>query len=163
MDSIDFSAPAVTLATGQTIDCDLVVGADGLRSKCRELYLGHADPPQNSGDLAYRILVRASDIRKDPELAGLAETPMLNIWMGPRAHAVCYLLKGGDLYNIVLICPDDLPPGVAQQAADLDELRAIFQTWDPRLQKLLGLVQQTFKWKLEVDAPTLLCRAAGRC
>ncbi|KAF8537013.1 hypothetical protein BDD12DRAFT_848640 [Trichophaea hybrida] len=149
VNAIDFSAPSVTLATGQTINCDLVVAADGLKSKCRELYLGHADPPHNTGDLAYRILVKASDMRKDPDLAQLAEVPVINYWMGPGAHAVCYLLKGGELYNIVLICPDNLPEGVALQNADLDELRGIFATWDIRLQKLLELVQQTFKWKLQ--------------
>jgi salicylate hydroxylase len=149
VNAVDFSAPSVTLATGETINCDLVVAADGLKSKCRELYLGHADPPHNTGDLAYRILVKASDMKKDPELAKLTEVPMINYWMGPGAHAVCYLLKGGELYNIVLICPDNLPEGVALQDADLQELRDIFATWDTRLQKLLELVQQTFKWKLQ--------------
>jgi salicylate hydroxylase len=146
---IDFAAPSVALSTGKVLHCDLVVAADGLKSRCRELYLGHPDPPHNTGDLAYRILVKAEDMRKDPALAELIKTPVINYWMGPGSHAVCYLLKGGELYNIVLICPDNLPPGVAQQEADLDELTQIFKTWDPRLQKLLGLVQQTFKWKLQ--------------
>lgn len=150
VNEIDFSAPSVTLATGVTMTCDLVVAADGLKSKCRELYVGHADPPHNTGDLAYRILVKASDMKKDPDLAQLTEVPVINYWMGPGAHAVCYLLKGGELYNIVLVCPDNLPEGMAQQDADLQELRDIFATWDIRLQKLLELVQKTFKWKLQV-------------
>lgn len=152
----------MTLATGQTVACDLVVGADGLKSKCRELYLGHADPPRDTGELAYRILIRASDMRKDPELARMAEVPTVGFWMGPRAHAVCYPLKG-ELFNIVLACPDNLPPGVDQQTADLGEMHAFFKTWDPRLQKLLGLVQHAFKWKLQVGLPPLLPCAAGRC
>lgn len=101
-------------------------------------------------------------MRKDPDLAELTTVPMINYWLGPSAHAVCYLLKGGEVYNIVLICPDNLPEGVAQEAADLDELSAIFETWDPRLQKLLGLVQQTFKWKLQVRFAPPLC-ARWRC
>jgi len=150
VNAIDFSAPSVTLATGRTITCDLVIAADGLKSKCRELYVGHADPPHNTGDLAYRILIKASDMKKDPGLAQLTEVPVINYWMGPGAHAVCYLLKGGELYNIVLVCPDNLPEGLALQDADLQELRNIFATWDVRLQKLLELVQKTYKWKLQV-------------
>ncbi|KAA8910288.1 hypothetical protein FN846DRAFT_555513 [Sphaerosporella brunnea] len=149
VNAIDFEAPSVTLATGETLTADLVIAADGLKSKCRELYLGHADPPHNTGDLAYRILVKASDMRKDPDLAKLTEFPVINYWLGPQSHAVCYLLKGGELYNIVLICPDNLPEGMAQQNADLEELKALFANWDVRLQKLLGLIQQTFKWKLQ--------------
>jgi salicylate hydroxylase len=89
-------------------------------------------------------------MRKDADLAKLIEVPVINYWLGPQSHAVCYLLKGGELYNIVLICPDNLPEGVALQNADLEELHALFATWDPRLQKLLAMVQQTSKWKLQV-------------
>ncbi|KAI5777577.1 hypothetical protein EDC01DRAFT_759834 [Geopyxis carbonaria] len=147
--AIDFSKPSVTLATGETIECDLVVAADGLKSKCRELFLGHADPPRLTGDLAYRIIVKAEDMKKDPVLEPLTRVPVINYWMGPDSHAVCYLLQGGGLYNIVLICPDNLPADTAVVDADIGELRGLFANWDIRLQRLLGLVQQTFKWRLQ--------------
>lgn len=62
---------------------------------------------------------------------------------------VCYLLKGGGLYNIVLACPDDLPELVSTQKADLKEMRERFEGWDPRLTLLLSLVQETSKWRLQ--------------
>ena len=104
-------------------------------------------PPHLTGDLAYRIVVKASDMKAHPGLRDLAEKPAINYWLGPSAHVVCYLLRSGDLYNIVLICPDDQRTDTAQ--ADLQEMRAIFKKWDPKLQILLGLVQESSRWRLQ--------------
>lgn len=159
VDAIDFDTPVVYLAGSgdgkedeedRRIKCDVVVAADGLKSRCRELLVGHADPPHDTGDLAYRILVRAENMRRDPLLAPLAATPHINYWMGPDCHAVCYLLKGGGLYNIVLIAPDNLPrDGPSTAPADLAEMHALFDGWDPALRRLLTLTEATAKWRLQ--------------
>lgn len=146
---IDFENPSIHLKNKPEFHADLVLGADGLKSTCRESFLGHPNPPCLTGDLAYRIIVKASDMRKHPDLRDLAEKPAINYWMGPDAHAVCYLLKGGDLYNIVLICPDNLPERVSTAKADVQEMRDFFEKWDPKLKTLLGLVQETSKWRLQ--------------
>lgn len=130
-------------------DADVIIGADGLKSVCREQMLGHADPPHFTGDLAYRIVVKAEDMKKHDSLRELVEHPSINHWMGPHSHVVCYLLKGGGLYNIVLACPDDLPELVNTAKADLKEMRERFEGWDPRLTLLLSLVQETSKWRLQ--------------
>jgi salicylate hydroxylase len=72
---------------GQKYKADLVVGADGINSKCREILLGHEDPPLLTGDLAYRLLLNTEDMMKDPELRGFVEDPQVNYWIGPDAHA----------------------------------------------------------------------------
>jgi salicylate hydroxylase len=95
--------PKVTVQGGKVYTADLVIGCDGLRSVCREALVGHADPPHETGDIAYRILVPAEDMKPYPELHEFLEQPNINFWMGPEGHAVCYLLKGGNLYNIVLL------------------------------------------------------------
>jgi salicylate hydroxylase len=95
--------PTVTVKGGKTYTADLVVGCDGLRSVCREALVGHSDPPYETGDIAYRILVSADEMKKHPELHELLNEPAINVWMGPEGHVVCYLLKGGNLYNIVLM------------------------------------------------------------
>lgn len=146
---IDFDTPAVQIAGRDDFKADVILGADGLKSKCREALLGHADPPRLTGDLAYRIVVKADDMKKHPLLKQLAEKPQINYWMGPDAHAVCYLLKGGGVYNIVLCCPDNLPPSVPSATADLQEMRDFFKDWDPRLRALLSIVQESSKWRLE--------------
>ena len=147
--NIDFAKPSLQLRDKPDFHADIILGADGLKSVCREVLLGHSDPPRLTGDLAYRVIVKAEDMRKHAELRDLADRPAINYWMGPSAHAVCYLLQGGGLYNIVLICPDNLPEMVNSQKADLQELRTFFENWDPKLKKLLGLIQETSKWRLQ--------------
>ena len=147
--AIDFEKPSVQLKNKPEFYADLIIGADGLKSKCRELFLGHSDPPRLTGDLAYRIVVKAEDMKKHQDLRDLVEQPAINLWMGPLGHVVCYLLKEGGLYNIVLICPDNLPELVNTAKADLQEMRAFFKCWDPKLKTLLGLVQETSKWRLQ--------------
>ena len=146
---VDFEKPSLHLKDKPEFHADLILGADGLKSICREELLGHPDPPHLTGDLAYRIIVKAEDMKKHPDLVDLVEKPVINYWMGPDAHAVCYLLKGGGLYNIVLICPDNLPEMVNTAKADLQEMRDFFEKWDPKLKTLLGLVQETSKWRLQ--------------
>ncbi len=146
---IDFETPSLHLKDKPKFHADIILGADGLKSICREALLGHSDPPHLTGDLAYRIIVKAEDMKKHPDLVDLVEKPAINYWMGPDAHAVCYLLKGGGLYNIVLICPDNLPEMVNTAKADVQEMRDFFEKWDPKLKTLLGLVQETSKWRLQ--------------
>jgi salicylate hydroxylase len=101
---VDFNfPPRVTTYDGRTYSADLIVGCDGLRSISREALVGHRDPPHETGDIAYRILVPADQMKPHPELTEFLESPNINFWMGPDGHAVCYLLKGGNLYNIVLL------------------------------------------------------------
>lgn len=147
--NVDFEKPSIQLADKTEFHADVVLGADGLKSVCREVLLGRPDPPCFTGDLAYRIIIKAEDMKKYPNLRELVEQPAINYWMGPHSHVVCYLLKGGGLYNIVLVCPDNLPTLENTAKADLEEMRDIFKHWDPTLKALLGLVQETTKWRLQ--------------
>ncbi|KAK4694659.1 hypothetical protein P7C71_g2961, partial [Lecanoromycetidae sp. Uapishka_2] len=146
--SIDFDRALIRRRDKPDFQADLIIGADGLKSICRESLLGHTDPPHLTGDLAYRIVIKAEDMKKHPDLRDLAEKPAINYWMGPYGHVVCYLLQGGGLYNIVLICPDNLPEMLNTVKADLQEMRDFFEGWDPKLKTLLGMVQETTKWRL---------------
>lgn len=143
--------PRAILANGDEITADMIVGCDGIKSRTREILQNRPDPPVDTGDFAYRILVPASQMREHPELLDLVAGDMspLNYWMGPDQHVVCYLLKGADLYNIVLICPDDLPKDSNVAKGDVAEMRAAFSKWDPRLQKLLSLIKECAKWRLQ--------------
>lgn len=83
----DEKSAAVVLADGTTRTADLVVGADGINSRCREIMLGKKDPPTPTGDLAYRLLLSTKEMMKDPELRSFIEDPQVNYWLGPDAHA----------------------------------------------------------------------------
>ncbi|PNS14039.1 Kynurenine 3-monooxygenase [Sphaceloma murrayae] len=143
----DFSACEVTFANGEKERGDLLVAANGLWSPTRAAFFGRPSPPLPTGDLAYRILLRMEDIH-DEELRSFASIPRVCLWAGPGGHVIYYPLKDNTLCNIVLLVPDDLPEGVAKTEGDLDEMKAIFESWDPRLQKFLSMVERVDKWKL---------------
>lgn len=141
----------VVLSGGEEFVTDLVVGADGINSKLREILMGKPDPPTPTGDLAYRLLLNTADMLEDPELATFVTQPQVNYWMGPDAHAVNYVLKGGKLFNMVLLVPDDMPVGGANTlAGDVVEMRAMYKDWDPRIPKLLSLCDSVYKWRLQI-------------
>lgn len=119
-----------TEAGGRGHVADLVVGADGLWSTCRSLMLGQKDPPLPTGDLAYRIVLKIDQIH-DPKLREMVQTPGCRFWAGPDAHAVAYSMRGGNMYNVVLLVPDDLEEGVARMQGSVNEMKELFEGWDP--------------------------------
>lgn len=77
----------VVLQNGEKHVANLVVGADGINSRLREIMLGRPDLPVLTGDLAYRLLLSTKEMLKDPELAPFVTNPQVNYWLGPDAHA----------------------------------------------------------------------------
>jgi salicylate hydroxylase len=127
---IDFDTTTVHTLAGEKYTGDLIIAADGLWSRCREAFVGKKDEPLPTGDLAYRIVLNADQI-SDPDLRDLVEKPEVHFWAGPGSHAVAYSLRGGKMFNIVLLVPDNLPPGISRQAGSVDEMRELFVGWDP--------------------------------
>ena len=88
----DGSKATVFLVDGREMVTDLVIGADGINSRLREVMIGRKEAPTPTGDLAYRLLLSTKEMLKDPELASLVTDPQVNYWMGPDAHAgMCFL------------------------------------------------------------------------
>lgn len=137
----------VVTASGEAYHTDLVIGADGLWSTCRSALLGRIDPPLPTGDLAFRIVLKIEQI-SDPNLRKLIQEPGVRFWVGPDAHVVAYTMRGGTMYNVVLLVPDDLPESVARMEGSLEEMRSLFEGWDPLLTQLLSCVDKVDKWKL---------------
>ncbi|TKW55979.1 3-hydroxybenzoate 6-hydroxylase [Colletotrichum tanaceti] len=150
IDFEDADGPALTTQSGTRARADLIVAADGLWSRARACYLDRDDPPLATGDLAYRVVLdaHAGAVADDPELRAWVAAPKVHFWIGPGAHCVGYSMRAETMYNLVLLVPDDLPPGVSRQAGSVEEMRARFRGWDPILGKLLGAVDKVEKWKL---------------
>ena len=128
--SIEFEKPEVTLESGAKHGGDLIVGADGLWSRCRECFLNKIDKPMATGDLAYRIVLTLDQI-KDQDLRNWVQKPSVHVWMGPNSHAVGYSIRAGQMYNIVLIQPDDLAEDIARERGSVEEMRKLVANWDP--------------------------------
>ncbi|KAM3417858.1 hypothetical protein BST61_g6078 [Cercospora zeina] len=135
--SYDFETPSVTLASGEVIVSDLVVCADGIKSAVRDAINGSPIAPQDTGDVAYRILVPAAPLLADPETRHLVTEPWAMHWMGPEGHAVGYPLREGELYNIII----DVTHG-SDKGEPVGE-----DVWKS-VRKLCAMTGEYLKWRL---------------
>ncbi|KAK4242544.1 hypothetical protein C8A03DRAFT_11259 [Achaetomium macrosporum] len=148
---VDFEAARVHLHDGSVVQGDVVLLADGLWSAIRPAFLGRPSPAILTGDLAYRITLRADELEGEDaeELRVFVRNATVNFWIGPRAHCVGYSVRGGEVYNLVFLCPDDLPGGVFKLEGHMDEMRERFKSWDPLLGRFLRQVKGVVhKWRL---------------
>jgi salicylate hydroxylase len=78
--------PSVTLASGEVLHADLIVGADGVRSAVRKALTGPEDRPRPTGDTAYCAILHTDRILEDSELRPFVENLEMTVWMAPRRH-----------------------------------------------------------------------------
>jgi salicylate hydroxylase len=86
--------------------------------------LGREDPATPTGDLAYRLLLSTSEMMKDPKLTFLVTDLQVNDWSEPDTHAANYVLKGGELFNMVLLVPDDMLARASTIEGNVEEIQA---------------------------------------
>lgn len=148
--SVDFALTTVTLESGKKISGDVLLCADGLWSLTRSQFLGKSSPALLTGDLAYRIVINTNDL-SGPDASALRQwiaDSTVNFWIGPKTHVVAYTMRAGAMYNIVLLCPDTLPLKVMKSDGDLEEMKMLFEGWDPILMSFLAQVKAVAKWRL---------------
>jgi salicylate hydroxylase len=127
----------------------------GVKSTARKLVLGGTDdPPQPTGFAAYRATVNVDKMKNDPEIAWLLEKPSLNIWIGEDRHVMSYTIAAGKSFNMVLSHADPTPPSTWKPENAIRDMREYFAGWDPRLTKIISLIDNTIKWPL-LSAPKL--------
>lgn len=131
----DFEATEVILTNGQRFRADVVVGADGIWSTLRSQVVGQAIEPTETGDLAYRGTFTRQQLEEldDAEVMRFCDEnkQTLTLWLGPLKHAVFYAIRGGELWNLVLLTPDKMRRGQRTEKGDLAEMCREFEGWDP--------------------------------
>lgn len=131
---------AVTTVSGKTLTADLLIGADGIRSKVRAHLFG-PETPRFTGHVAWRALVRIDPA--DPA----APPPGVGAWLGPRRHAVTYRIRP-DLVNLVAVTEQaDWREEGWNLPGDADRLRADLAGWNA-LAPLLARVERPLRWAL---------------
>ncbi|KAF9887530.1 hypothetical protein FE257_010108 [Aspergillus nanangensis] len=130
--TVDSATSKVVLEDGEIITADVVVGADGLWSSTRESILDNQSPPYETGDLAYRATFTREELQSlnDPEVEKVCSRSAVTVWVGPEKHCVFYPLRNGEIYNLVLLGPDNLPAGTRTENGSIHEMRAAFEGWD---------------------------------
>ncbi|SBS28120.1 6-hydroxynicotinate 3-monooxygenase precursor [Marinomonas aquimarina] len=139
---------ATVLMDKKTEHADIIIGADGIHSKVRELMLG-VQAPIFTGQVAWRGTVPAAAIK------GATVQPNATVWAGPNKHLVTYYLRGGDLVNFIAV--EERAKWQQEswrQEGDVNELRRKFIGWHPEVSAVLEACDSTFLWALN-GRPTL--------
>jgi len=129
-------------ADGAEIEADLVVGADGIHSKVRESLFG-ADAPRFTGCICFRGMAPADAVPRD------INTADVTLWMGPRGHVVHYLVRRGDLLNIVAhIDSDAWTEESWTRECDVSEVTTTYARWNSALTRVFPASARWYKWAL---------------
>lgn len=138
----------VTCEDDSVVEGDALIGCDGLWSRVRAQMLG-AQPARVSGHLAYRGMVRATDL---PERL---RQNLVTAWLGPRLHVVHYPVRCGNWFNVVAVVEGMLglghggPPGCDPQSWSHEAQTADLK-WalGPACGELMRMIDAVSAWKL---------------
>ncbi len=155
LESVDETGPTVILKNGQRMEANVVVGADGIRSRTRKAVIKNREiEATDSTNCAYRATVPASVMISDPAIAHLMSDINANCWIGHGRHIMAYPIRNGQLYNLVLSHPGKATIGKWNEPGNLDEMKANYSHFDPTIKRVLENVTGCLKWKL-ADLPPL--------
>lgn len=137
----------LSLQDGREISGDVLIGADGIRSRIKACMLGDSKV-DFSGHVAWRATVATTKL--PPGLVN----PDANLWVGPGGHLVSYYVRGGAEINVVAVQErQDWADVNWNVPGDVEQLRRAFSAWHPQVVELLNGVQSCFLWGLFTSEP----------
>ena len=135
-------------ADGSRAEADLVIGADGVRSRCRELLVG-LPAPKFSGNVAYRALFPTS-LLKGMELVDYEKH-----W-GPKQWVfLSYFIRNHrEDYFIVAVAPQaDWPHEGSWVPSSREEFRAAYEGFHPKVHRQIDVIPSCTKWAVYDTEP----------
>lgn len=100
----------VKIKGGETLQADLVIGADGIKSVIRTAVMGEKLKATPTGISAYRILVptqNLQEIESLPDSIKQTDPAMTSMVIGNDKRAIMGPGRGGSLFGIVALVPDE--------------------------------------------------------
>ncbi|KAH9021032.1 FAD/NAD-P-binding domain-containing protein [Lactarius hengduanensis] len=156
---------SLRLASGEVIQADVIIGADGNRGLCRKLLCPN-DPPNGTGVMLFDSVIPGDSIRADPELSSLLQREQVSqwAWFGhERASLCCPIGPSQDLdlaFHFYAI--DD---GATEGWDDIlspEQFAPYLSGTEPRIQKLGRLARPTRVRMMERTFPEEWVHETGR-
>ena len=165
--SVDPRKATITLANGDCIEGDVLIGADGVRSVCRNAVAGPKYESFELGKNAFRFMVSRAEILKDPLTRALGEAvSTMDFFFSPENKVIVYPCVNNTLLNVVCIHPSRLSSATSDsynKPVFKEKLLSVFSEFNPTLLRLFDKCDSdTLKvWPLW-DAPTMPTFVQGR-
>ncbi len=137
----DGDAVRASLASGETVEGTILIGADGLRSNVRAQVVGDG-APRVSGHSTYRSVIPLDKMPED--LRWNAAT----LWAGPRCHIVHYPLSGWKYFNLVITKDNDAREAVTGQPVSREDVRAQFMHVSEKIRRVIETGDDWKVWVL---------------
>jgi 6-hydroxynicotinate 3-monooxygenase len=136
------NAVRLIFGNGATAEADIVIGADGIRSKVREFVIDR-EPPQFVGAAAYRAIFPAERLRG-------FKIPDCTKWWGRDRHCLPYYLTGrrDEVYAIGVVPVPRWDGDESPLPATRDQYLEAFSGFHADLQRVLEAVDSVSLWPI---------------
>ncbi|KAF7546967.1 hypothetical protein G7Z17_g8055 [Cylindrodendrum hubeiense] len=145
------------------VHADILLGCDGIKSVTREKLLqqvGAIPEEAETGQAAYRIMLKREDMAHDPDLLALIDSDEVVRWVGEKRHIIAYAIdEKKSLYNISTAQPDDnfatAPSVTYTTKGSKSTMLKVFESFCPLVQNMLNLVPEgeVCEWRLRMHKP----------
>ena len=144
----------IVCADGSTYATGLLIGADGLHSKARQM-LGDGAAPVCEEYVAFRGTVPIERMTQD------ARGDSMVGWAGPEMHLIQYPVRRGELFNQVAVFRSPSYRPGSDDWGTAAELDAKFATMHPHVRASLQSIGRDRRWTM-YDRPPLKNWVRGR-
>ncbi|KAI1486417.1 hypothetical protein F5X96DRAFT_655264 [Biscogniauxia mediterranea] len=153
----DDKESGIVLESGERVAADVVIAADGVRSKARKAVLGYEDKPKSSGYAVWRAWFPNKDMLADPLTAEFCKNgDTFNGWIGPDMHFLFSTIKNGSDCSWVLTHPDEHDIDESWSfPGKLSEVKEAIKDWDPMCTRIISKTPEEMlvDWKLVYRDP----------
>lgn len=160
---IDCEEGVLTIEGGKSIRKDLIVCADGLKSKFPSVITKTDKPLIRGTRSAYRSLIPVEQAMKDPELSTMWKDKPPGFWVPerlepglPQTFCVVYPCRNGEFLNVALL--NDTLPGDEHKEdwhdeASPEDVYSIIEGFHPVVEKLMRAAPGFHTYKMFVREP----------
>lgn len=144
------------------VECDVLLASDGVKSVVRDQLLKQTGVDAkivDTGQAAYRIMLRRDEMEHDPELLKLIDSDAVTRWIGEKRHIIAYPIANKTIYNLSTVQPDRnfaaAPSATYTTKGDKSQMMEVFGDYCPMILRMLDLVKdgELCEWKLRVHEP----------
>jgi salicylate hydroxylase len=142
------SGAVATFQEGRQVECDVLVGADGIHSVVRASLFGE-QPARFTNQICWRaqIPMDAAPTRVGPGGSVHLEHGEYSGWIGPTGHVICYPIRAGKTLNIFAgrVSETWVDESWVTPSTN-EELLEAYSGWNEALLGMLRKADRCFKW-----------------